>query len=415
MPFELFIASRLRLARGDKNSSASLNVALVGVVLAIVIMILSVVIVMGFKNEITNKIYHLDSHVKVNSSMVGRESDFDMVRGDEVIPVLTADQALTPHVASMSLMADKPAILKTDNDFKGIIYRGVDKNYDWSFIEQHLVEGRVPHNDTAAIAEIVMSRLTASQLGVKTGDKILTYFIDNSVKMRRSRVVGIFNTDFSEHDKSILMGNLAQIQSVNNWEENQGNYVGVNLKDVHHLDAATELIYTDLAQAAIDGEGELYRVTEVETNNQQFFTWLQMLDMNVAIILVLMFIVSGFTLIAALLMIVLERISMVGLLKTLGAAGGSVRRIFIYLTYKLIFKAIIIGNVLGLGLALIQQHFHVLKLDPEAYYMPYVPISIDPVTIIILNVAIIVVSFLTLLLPSFIISSIKPSATMRFE
>ena len=141
--------------------------------------------------------------------------------------------------------------------------------------------------------------------------------------------------------------------------------MGVNLKDDHHLDAATELIYTDLAQAAIDGEGELYRVTEVETNNQQFFTWLQMLDMNVAIILVLMFIVSGFTLIAALLMIVLERISMVGLLKTLGASGGSVRRIFIYLTYKLIFKAIVIGNVLGLGLALIQQHFHVLKLDPE--------------------------------------------------
>ncbi len=415
MSFELFIASRLRLARGDRNSSASLTVALVGVVLAIVIMILSVVIVMGFKNEITDKIYHLDSHVRVSSSMVGRESDFDMVNGDEIIPVLLADKGLTPQLASVSLIADKPAILKTDDDFMGIVYRGVDKNYDWSFIERHLVDGRVPRSDTAAIAEIVMSRLTASRLGVKTGDKILTYFIDNRVKMRRSRVVGIFNTDFSEHDKGILMGNIAQIQSVNNWEPNQGNYVGVNLTDVGNLSTATSRVYTDLAQAAITGEGELYNVTEVENNNSQFFTWLQMLDMNVLIILVLMFIVSGFTLIAALLMIVLERIGMVGLLKTLGAAGGSVRRIFIFLTYKLIFKAIVIGNVLGLGLALIQQHFHVLKLDPNAYYMPYVPISIDPVSIIILNVAIVVVSFVTLLLPSFIISSIKPSATMRFE
>lgn len=413
MPFELFIASRLRLARGDKNSSASLNVAMVGIVLAIVIMILSVVIVTGFKNEITDKIYHLDSHIRVSSSMLGRESDFDMVKGSDITSTLKADAALTAQVASMSLIADKPAILKTDNDFKGIVYRGVDRNYDWSFINRHLTTGRVPAPDS--VAEIVMSQTTAAQLGLKVGDRILTYFIDTRVKMRRSTIVGIFNTDFSEHDRSVLMGNIAQIQSVNNWDDDSGNYVGINLRDVNNLEQATSTVYTLMARAAVNNNSELYNVSQVENNNSQFFTWLQMLDMNVVIILVLMFIVSGFTLIAALLMIVLERISMVGLLKTLGSSNASIRRIFIYLTHKLIFKAIIIGNVLAIGLALVQQHFHVLKLDPGAYYMPYVPVAISPVALITLNVAIIIISYLTLLLPSFIISSIKPGTTLRFE
>lgn len=417
MKVELFIARRLKLAHDNKSGSPSLNVAMIGIVLAIVIMILSVVIVLGFKREITHKIYSLDSHLKITNAALGIDDNFSTVNAHEVFRGILSDTAVAAKISSMSLMAEKPAILKTDNDFQAVVYRGVDDGFDWSYIKEHLVEGRVPLvNDTADNREIVISKHIANQLRLNVNDKIFTYFIDNQVKVRRSVVVGIYNTDFENFDKAYIVGNISLLQSVNGWSPMVGNYVGVNLNQASNLNAVAERLYADLAWSICEHDSPtLYMVSQIQNNNTAYFTWLGMLDMNVVIILALMVIVSSFTLIAAMLMIVLERIKMVGMLKALGASNRLIRHIFIYLTSKLILKSIVIGNLIGIGMALIQRHFHVIHLNPEAYYMSYVPIEINVLALVLLNVGILVVSYFTLLAPSHIISTIKPTATMKFE
>ncbi len=417
MKYEIFIAHRLQLGQGAQKGSPSLNVAIAGIVLAIVVMILSVVIILGFKSEINGKVLALDAHLKISNATLGIDDNYSTVRGTEVFKDLISDSALSAHISSMSLIAEKPAILKTENDFKGIVFRGVDDGYDWSFIKSKLASGRVPNTKSSDdIADIAVSKSTANQLGLKVGSDILTYFIDNKVKVRKAHVVGIFNTDFDTFDNTYILGNIAQVQSINGWTNDVGNYVGVNLQNTADLQQQTYVLYSHLAKCVYDQQATtLYNVTNTYRNNISLFTWLNMLDMNVVIILVLMVIVSGFTLVTALFMIILERIRMIGLLKSLGATNGSIRQIFIYLTQKLIIKSIIWGNIIGIGLALVQKYFHIIKLNPEAYYMPYVPIEINALCLIVLNVAVIIISYVTLLAPSYIISTIKPSSTIRFE
>ncbi len=391
--------------------------ALAGIVLAIVVMILSLAVVLGFKQEISGKIYQLDAHLKVSNAALGLDDNYATVNAQPIYKSIMADSAMAREVQSMSLIADQPAILKTDTDFEGIVYRGVDDGYDWSYLEGNLVDGRVPViADTADVNEVLISRELADKLRLKVGDHVYTYFILHKVKVRNAHIVGIVNNDFENFDKTIIVGNIRQIQDINDWTADVGHYVSVNLRDVAHVDDDAYTLYSLLAlNTYTTSSNTLHVVTNTHRNNQSFFAWLKMLDMNVAIILTLMAIVSGFTLIAAMLMIVLERLRTIGMLKALGASNTGIRNIFIFLTGKLILRALVWGNVTGLALALLQQHLHIVRLDPSAYYMPYVPIALSPLAWLLLNVGIIVVSYLTLLGPSYIVSTIKPTATMRFE
>ena len=412
---ELFIARRLRLNSKDKgvNSSPSHAIATLGVSLSIFIMILSLAIVGGFKSEIANKIYSLDSHIRVYNAALGLDDNIYTIHTDDVMPVIRSTFA-DDVVANMSLIADQSAIIKTADDFKGIVFKGVDGNYDWSYIGSTLVSGRLP--DRAKPEEVLISNSVAKKLRIGVGDKIYTYFCNQKIKVRRVVVTGIFNTDFDDFDSNYLLGSLTLLQGVNGWSENTGNYVGINVKDTAQIPALSYLLFSKLAASAYNTDNRtVYNVTNTTQTNASFFSWLSLLDMNVIIIICLMAIVSGFTLISVLLMIVLERIKLIGLLKTLGADGSMIRRVFILLTQKLILRSLIIGNVLGIGLALVQKYFHIIKLNPEAYYMPYVPIQIDWLTIALLNVCVFVAAYLTLLGPSHIISSIKPSTTLRYE
>lgn len=412
---ELFIARRLRLNSKDKgvNSSPSHAIATLGVSLSIFIMILSLAIVGGFKSEIANKIYSLDSHIRVYNAALGLDDNIYTIHTDDVMPVIRSTFA-DDVVANMSLNADQSAIIKTADDFKGIVFKGVDGNYDWSYIGSTLVSGRLP--DRAKPEEVLISNSVAKKLRIGVGDKIYTYFCNQKIKVRRVIVTGIFNTDFDDFDSNYLLGSLTLLQGVNGWSENTGNYVGIIVKDTAQIPALSYLLFSKLAASAYNTDNRtVYNVTNTTQTNASFFSWLSLLDMNVIIIICLMAIVSGFTLISVLLMIVLERIKLIGLLKTLGADGSMIRRIFILLTQKLILRSLIIGNVLGIGLALVQKYFHIIKLNSEAYYMPYVPIQIDWLTIALLNVCVFVAAYLTLLGPSHIISSIKPSTTLRYE
>jgi len=417
MNHEVYIARRLKLNDERQEGSPSLTVALTGIVLAVVVMILSIAIVMGFKGEITGKILHLDAHLKVTNAALGIDENYATVNGREVREAIAQDGAFAPRVQSMSLIADKSAILKTDNDFMGIIMRGVDGGYDFTYLKSKLVDGDIPEvSDTASTSQIIISRTVASRLQLHAGDKVPTYFIDNNIKVRNLTVSGVFETDLEAFDNAFIVGGIGIVQGVNGWHGDMGTQVAVNMKSTRDLETDGYELYSLLASSTVQHESKnLFFVTTTQQNNVAFFAWLQMLDMNVVIILTLMMIVAAFTLISAMLMIVLERIRVVGNFKAMGATNGSIRRIFIYLTGKLILKALVIGNTIGIGLCLLQHYGHIVRLDPSAYYMPYVPISLSIPALVLLNIGIIVVSYFTLLGASHIISTIKPTATMRFE
>ena len=404
--------------KGERQKgSPSLTVALVGIVLAVVVMILSIAIVMGFKGEITGKIMHLDAHLRVTNAALGIDDNYATVNGREVREAIAGDDSFAPLIESISLIADKSAILKTDDDFMGIIMRGVDSGYDWRFLNSNMVEGTEPVvSDTASSNQIAISKTVADRLRLHAGDKVMTYFIDDKIKVRNLEIAGVFETDLEAFDAAYIVGGIGIVQGVNGWHGDTGTQVAINMKDTRNLEADSYQLYSLLAENTVQRESKnLFYVTTTEQNNIPFFAWLQMLDMNVVIILTLMMIVAAFTLISAMLMIVLERIRIIGNFKAMGATNGSIRRIFIYLTGKLILKALLIGNIIGIGLCLLQKYGHVVRLDPSSYYMPYVPIYLNLPALIMLNIGIIIVSYLTLLGASHIISTIKPSATMRFE
>ncbi len=417
MNHALYIARRMTLNNARSKGSPGLTVALVGIVLAVVVMILSIAIVMGFKGEITGKIMHLDAHLRVTNAALGIDENYATVNGREVREAVAASAAFSPRVESLSLIADKSAILKTDDDFMGVIMRGVDKGYDWRYLSSKMIEGAAPQvSDTATAGQIAISKTVADRLLLHAGDKVLTYFIDDNIKVRSLKIAGVFETDLEAFDNAYIIGGIDIVQGVNGWNGDTGTQVAVNMSDTRDLDGDAYDLYSLLAENTVKHESKnLFYVTTTGQNNLTFFAWLQMLDMNVIIILTLMMVVAAFTLISAMLMIVLERIRIIGNFKAMGATNGTIRRIFIFLTGKLIFKALVIGNIIGIGLALLQQYAHIVRLDPAAYYMPYVPIDMDITSMVLLNVGIIVVSYITLLGASHIISTIKPTATMRFE
>ena len=417
MNHEIYIARRMSLDSERQQGSPSLTVALVGIVLAVVVMILSIAVVMGFKGEITGKIMHLDAHLRVTNAALGIDENYATVNGREVREAVTEDGDFAPMVESISLIADKSAILKTDDDFMGIIMRGVDEGYDYNYLEKKMIEGHLPGaGDTAGSNEIIISKTVADRLLLHAGDKVPTYFIDDKIKVRNLTVSGVFETDLEAFDNAYIVGPIGIVQGVNGWNGDTGTQVAINMRDTRDLDGSAYDLYSLLAENTVQHESKnLFFVTSTHQNNLPFFAWLQMLDMNVIIILTLMMIVAAFTLISAMLMIVLERIRIIGNFKAMGATNGSIRRIFIYLTGKLILKALVVGNLIGIGLALLQKYGHIVRLDPTAYYMPYVPVSLSIPALLLLNVGIIIVSYITLLGASHIISTIKPTATMRFE
>ena len=352
MNHELYIARRMTLNGERRKGSPSLTVALVGIVLAVVVMILSIAIVMGFKGEISGKIMHLDAHLKVTNAALGIDENYATVNGREVREAIAENAAFSPLVESISLVADKSAILKTDDDFMGIIMRGVDSGYDWRYLHSKMIEGTEPVvSDTASSSQITISKTVADRLKLHAGDKVLTYFIDDKIKVRNLTISGVFETDLEAFDNAYVVGGIGIVQGVNGWHGDIGTQVSLNMKNTSDLDADAYDLYSLLAENTVKRESKnLFYVTTTHQNNLPFFAWLQMLDMNVVIILTLMMIVAAFTLISAMLMIVLERIRIIGNFKAMGATNGSIRRIFIYLTGKLILKALIIGNVIGIGL-----------------------------------------------------------------
>lgn len=412
--WKLYIANRIHFDKHNRKKATppAIRVAVAGVALGLAVMILSVAIVIGFKQEIRNKVVGFGAHIQITS--------FDNNMTYEKQPIQYTDSlhdVLAAHdgIKQIDPVGTKLGMIKTDSDFMGVALKGVPVGYNWSFFDKYLVDGALPAlNDSATSNEVLVSKFIADKLNLHIGDKIYCYFVQDQVRARRFTISGIYQTDFLDYDKLLIIGDVRHVQRLNNWNADQYSEIELLVNDFDQTDDIAYDLYVQLIDHP-DDYGTHYYPQSIRTLNPIFFGWLDLLDMNVWIILILMAAVSGFTMISGLLIIILERANMIGVLKALGANNTSIRQIFLYVSTFLVGKGMIWGNIIGITLCLLQQQFHIIKLNPEAYYVPYVPIEINPWYILWLNVGCMVISVLMLIVPSYLVALIRPAKSIKFE
>ncbi len=418
MNFELFFAKRLRLnnkSTNGKSAVSTLNVAIAGMVLAIVIMVVAVSIVTGFKSTIVDKITNLDSHIKIFNKHYDGENNVvrSYIDFNDELSKLTSP-ATDNRIKSVCLISEIPCVLKSPDGFSGLRYKGVTEQFDLSYLRSVLTAGKADVSGN----NVIVSKVIADKLMLNIGDKLYVYFMNNQqVRMRRCIVTGIFNTDFDSFDENVLVGNLKNLQSVNQWDSTTGSYIGIYCKNLDDINDVRNSIVEKLSKLVASGQSSLtgeFQLSTIRENNPSHFAWLDLMNTNIVVVLVLMAFVACFAIIACLIIVVLNRINTIGVLKALGATNHSIRLIFISIVMKIIVRAMIIGNAIAFSLLGLQKQFHLVKLDSESYFMNYVPVDFNW-WLLILNIGIIILAFVALLLPSFIISSIKPSKSIKFE
>lgn len=415
MNTELFIAKRLY--KGDKKnekrvSSPAVSIAVTGIALGLTVMILSVCIVIGFKKEIRGKVIGFGSHIQITS--------FEDNSSYELNPIAISDTLLgklnsNPQIKHVQPYIIKPGIIKTEDNFQGVVLKGVDENYDWDFFKKNMIEGHIINsNDTSAINQAIISKDIANKLHLKLGDRFNTYFVQEPVRARRFEITGIYQTNFEDYDKLYILTEMNLLSKLNQWDDDMASGLEVLVKDYNQLDLTTQNLFFDMATHR-DRLGKTLYTRSIKDINPIIFDWLNLLDMNVWIIVILMLIVSGFTMISGLLIIILERTNMIGILKAVGTRNFNIRKIFLYLSSFLILKGLFWGNIIALTLCFAQKYLHIIKLNPEVYYTAYVPVDINPLIILVINIGTLLVSLLMMIGPSYLIAKISPAKSIRFE
>ena len=415
MNFSFFIAHKLYKDKGGRQhvSRPAITIATAGVAIGLVVMLLSVFVVLGFKHTICDKVIGFGSHIQVTNFMTQMSSDqAPIAMNDSMIKVIGGIEG----VKHVERFAYKQGILKTDSDFLGVMFEGVAQEYDTTFIHQNMVAGSIPKfSDSQSGNHILISQNIADKLKVNAGDRIFAYFIDeNGVRMRRFTIQGIYQTNLSQYDQVMCFADLYTTVKLNAWQPDQVSGAAITVNDFKQLDEV-ESRFVEKINRTEDRYGETYATQTIRDINPQIFSWLDLLDMNVWIILVLMVSVAGVTMISGLLIIILERTTMIGVLKALGTRNKTIRHIFLWFAAFIIGRALLIGNAIALGMALLQQWTGIIKLDPATYYVSTVPVEINIPLLIILNVATLLISLFVLIAPSYLISHIHPAKSMRYE
>ena len=415
MNFSFFIAHKLYKDKGGRQhvSRPAITIATAGVAIGLVVMLLSVFVVLGFKHTIRDKVIGFGSHIQVTNFMTQMSSDqAPIAMNDSMIKVIGGIEG----VKHVERFAYKQGILKTDSDFLGVMFEGVAQEYDTTFIHQNMVAGSIPKfSDSQSGNHILISQNIADKLKVNAGDRIFAYFIDeNGVRMRRFTIQGIYQTNLSQYDQVMCFADLYTTVKLNAWQPDQVSGAAITVNDFKQLDEV-ESRFVEKINRTEDRYGETYATQTIRDINPQIFSWLDLLDMNVWIILVLMVSVAGVTMISGLLIIILERTTMIGVLKALGTRNKTIRHIFLWFAAFIIGRALLIGNAIALGMALLQQWKGIIKLDPATYYVSTVPVEINIPLLIILNVATLLISLFVLIAPSYLISHIHPAKSMRYE
>lgn len=390
-----------------------MKVAVVSVAISVAVMIAAIAIVSGFRREITAKVTGFNAHISMYTLKTSTDQDNLFALTPSMKKILDE----TPYVTDYSLQASVPGIFKTVSDFQGIYLRSLEGQGIMDFLKSNIVSGSVPdYSKEGSELQIVISEITAKRLGLKAGDRIDTYFFTDDIRIRPLKISGIFNSHFDAYDKIFAYGSLGLIQKLGGLRPDQGTSLAIHTDNFHQIGEYTEDLNQIMAQAL--GSGMIFRPVTLDNALNQgagFFHWLTLLDTNVTVIITLMTFVAIITLVSGLLIIILDKKRFIGLLRALGTPASKVRKIFVYLALKVTVLGMLIGNALMIGLLWLQDRYHFMHLDPESYYIDFVPVSLDPLPVLILNLGVIVVVYLALILPSTFVARISPAETLRYE
>jgi len=403
--FERFIAKRIVNSSERTFSKLIVGIAITGIMLGLAVMIISFAIITGFKKEIEQKV--------TGFAGVAQITAYDLNSSYESTPINRKQGFLNSlakfkSIEKVNPYAYKAGIISSNGDIEGVVLKGVDFDFDWSFFKNKIVNGKLPkYQDSISSNQVLISAFTANRLSLKTGDSFTMFFVQEPIRKRKFTISGIYSIGMEDLDKVFVIADIKQIQKLNDWQPDQiGGFEIVANSNANILEIS------DLVRSEVGPELNSISILE---RYPQLFEWLNLLDVNADVILVLMLLVAGINMISALLIMILERTNMIGILKALGAGNVSIRKIFIYNAIYLIGYGMILGNILGLGICFLQQQFQFLKLDQQSYYLSSVPIDLDFKTVLFLNLGTLLVSLLMLIIPSSLVSSISPVKAIRFK
>ncbi|WP_158838337.1 ABC transporter permease [Polaribacter sp. L3A8] len=410
MNYELFIAKRIIAGKKYKSSISSpiIKIAITAIALGIIIMLIAVATGAGLQNKIRDKMAGFKGHVQI--------VNYDANNSDVSTVPINKNQDFYPKfknidgIKNVQVFASKGGILRTKTDFEGIIFKGVSTDYDWSFFKEYLVAGSIPNLNLPRTKEVLLSQTIVNRLQLKLNDTILATFLKTTTSKlpsnRKYVIVGIYNSGFAEFDKTMMIGDLREVQTLNKWTENEIGGFEVILDSFDHIEEKGAEIYSNIG-ATLNSKTILEAYPAV-------FEWIQLFDNNVWFIIAIMILVAGINMITALLVLILERVQMIGILKALGSNNTSIRKIFLYNASYLILKGLFYGNIIGLSIIFIQHYFKIITLNPETYYVSTMPVHISLMYILLLNLGTLIMSFLMLIIPSYIITKINPSKSIKF-
>lgn len=417
MNFPLFVARRIysnQISDRQKVSKPAIRIATMGVAIGLAVMIISACVVLGFKHTIRDKVVGFGSHIQIANfyALQTSATDQPIVINDSMVNVLKHIDGVS-HVQRFAM---KQGILKTDNDFLGVMFKGVGPEFDSTFIHKSMVEGSIPHfSDQQSTNRILISKDMASKLRVKAGDRIFAYFIgEGGVRTRRFTISGIYQTNLAQYDKTTCFCDLYTARKLNAWTDDMVTGAELTVNDFKQLSTTANDIINRVNRTQ-DQYGNTFSSKTIRELSPQIFSWLDLLDLNVWIILAIMTAVAVVTMISGLLIIILERTTMIGVLKALGARNSTVRHTFLWFAAFIIGKGLLIGDALALALILLQKLTGFAKLDPQTYYVDVVPVELDWMLIVALNIATMLIALFVLIAPSYLVSHIHPAKSMRYE
>lgn len=411
---ELFIARRLVSDQTGDNriSRPIIFIAILGIALGLAVMIVSTAIVTGFKNEIRGKIIGFGSHIQI--------LNYDSNISYETVPVSGKQEFYDvlknkPGIKNIQVFATKAGIIKTEEEIQGVVLKGIGSDFDWTFFRNNLTEGEIFQvTDSARTNKVMISKYVADLLKLKTGDSFIMYFIQDPPRMRKFTISGIYNTSLEEFDEIFVLADIGHIRKLNDWNDDQVSGFEISIENFNDLDYMTYEVMKTVG-VNLDEEGARLITMNIVQKYPQIFDWLNLQDTNVWIILTLMLLVTGFNMVSSLLILILERTNMIGILKAIGSNNLSIRKIFLYQSAFLISKGLLWGNLIGIGLALIQQKTGLVKLDEASYYLATVPINLEISYILLLNTGTLLLTFLMLIIPSHLVTKITPVKAIRFD
>ena len=411
MNFEFFIARRIIASKDYKSSISApiIKIAITAIALGIIMMLVSIATGVGLQKKIREKVSAFNGDIII--------TNFDTNFSNDSQNPISKDQPFYPDfsnikgVKHMQVTASKGGVIRTETDFEGVVVKGVGGDYDWSNFKDFLIEGRLPDYTGELNEDILISQYMATRLHLKLGDKITTFFLNDEVsKTPRSRgfnIVGIYNSGFLQFDEQFIIVDIRHIQRLNKWDDNQIGAFEVFVDDFDQIIPIGNAVYNET--------GSTLDTQTIRDKYASIFEWLDLFDFNIIMIIGIMILVAGINMITALLVLILERTQMIGILKALGSSDWSVRKIFLYNAMYLIGVGLFWGNLIGIGLMLIQKYGKIFKLNPDTYYVSEAPIYLSWDYILILNAGTFLLCLLMLLIPSFIISKISPVKAIRFE